>query len=267
MPIGTDDCRGRWEVRVRRAQELQGQHSAIANALHFYQAALEFQSDLACRSSAPIDPAIPLRQQIDLAGICATLPSILSLSAERGPEPLRFEARRVQQAGEQYWRRIIEVALTPGEAVSVASEDFFARACLQPIAENLQLQLPKDANYNQNVCPACGGLPQLAVRRPEGQGASRSLCCSFCFCEWPFPRIVCPWCGEEDKEKLPHYSSEAWKYVHVEACDNCQRYLKAVDMSIDGSAVPLVDEAGLAVLDVWASGLGYVKIIRNMIGF
>ena len=53
----------------------------------------------------------------------------------------------------------------------------------------------------------------------------------------------------------------------VEACDNCQRYFKAVDMTIDGLAVPLVDEAALAVLDVWASGLGYTKIIRNMIGF
>jgi len=43
--------------------------------------------------------------------------------------------------------------------------------------------------------------------------------------------------------------------------------LKVVDLKIDGLAVPLVDEAALAVLDVWASGLGYNKIIRNMIGF
>jgi formate dehydrogenase accessory protein FdhE len=164
-------------------------------------------------------------------------------------------------------RQLVEAALTPGEASSVAAEDFFVRVCLQPMAENLQRQLPKDRNYNQNVCPVCGGLPQMALLRPEGEGASRSLWCSFCLCEWHFRRIVCPWCGEEDKEKLPHYSSEAWKYVHVEACDNCQRYLKAVDMTIDGLAVPLVDEAALAVLDVWASGLGYTKIIRNMIGF
>ena len=267
LQIATSDCRGRWDVRVRRAEELQGQHSAIANALRFYQATLEFQADLACRSSVVIDPAMSLRQQIDLAAVSSTIPSILSLSAERGPDPLRLEARRVQQAGEERWRQLIETALVPGEASSVAAEDFFVRTCLQPIAENLQLQLPKDPNYNQNVCPACGGLPQLAVLRPEGEGVSRSLVCAFCLCEWPFRRIICPWCGEEDKEKLPHYSSEAWKYVHVEACDNCQRYFKAVDMSIDGLAVPLVDEAALAVLDVWASGLGYVKIIRNMIGF
>ena len=262
-----EDCRGRWDARIQRAQHLQSQHSAIANALRFYQAVLEFQSDLACRSSVAIDAAIPFRQQIDVGAVCAELPAILSLSIERGPEPLGFEARRVHQSGESLWRQLVEAALTPGEASSVAAEDFFVRVCLQPMAENLQRQLPKDRNYNQNVCPVCGGLPQMALLRPEGEGASRSLWCSFCLCEWHFRRIVCPWCGEEDKEKLPHYSSEAWKYVHVEACDNCQRYLKAVDMTIDGLAVPLVDEAALAVLDVWASGLGYTKIIRNMIGF
>jgi FdhE protein len=267
LQISTEDCRRRWESRIQRAQELQGQHSAIANALRFYKATLEFQSDLACRSRVAIDAATPLRQQINVTAVCAEVPAILSLSIERGPDPLGFEARRVHQAGEQRWRQLVEAALIPGEASEVAAEDFFVRACLQPIAENLQLQLPKDPNYNQNVCPVCGGLPQLAALRPEGEGASRSLCCSFCLYEWQFRRIVCPWCGEEDKEKLPHYSSEAWKYVHVEACDNCQRYFKAVDMTIDGLAVPLVDEAALAVLDVWASGLGYTKIIRNMIGF
>ncbi|HUK91878.1 MAG TPA: formate dehydrogenase accessory protein FdhE, partial [Blastocatellia bacterium] len=127
-------------------------------------------------------------------------------------------------------------------------------------------QLPKDSIYTSSVCPACGGLPQLTVLRPEGEGASRWLMCAFCLREWPFRRIICPGCGEEDKEKLPRYSAEECDYVHVEACETCKRYLKAVDMTVNGLAVPLIDEVALAVLDIWAGEHGYSKVIRNLIG-
>jgi FdhE protein len=267
LQTASNDCRERWNVRINRARELQNKHAAIANALRFYEATLEFQSDLACNSSKVHDPAVPLRQQIDLSDASSSMAKILQITTEHGPDRLQFEAHKLQQAGQERWRHLIDAAMVPAETVPVASEDFFARATLQPLAENLQLQMPKDPNYNRRVCPACGGLPQLAVLRPEGDGASRSLMCSFCLCEWPFRRLICPWCGEENKDNLPRYSSEEWTYVHVEACDACQHYFKAVDMTIDGLAVPIVDEAALAVLDVWANGLGYIKIVRNMIGF
>src|ERR1700728_3646609 len=70
LQISTEDCRRRWYSRIQRAQELQGQHSAIANALCFYKATLEFQSDLACRSRVAIDAATPLRQQINVTAVC-----------------------------------------------------------------------------------------------------------------------------------------------------------------------------------------------------
>jgi hypothetical protein len=36
---------------------------------------------------------------------------------------------------------------------------------------------------------------------------------------------------------------------------------------VDGLAVPLVDEVGLAVYDVWATDRGYTKIVPNLLGF
>jgi len=165
------------------------------------------------------------------------------------------------------WLRLGEAALVAGQCILSAADDFFTRACLQPMAEHLQRQMPKVADQLPHICPVCAGLPQLTVLRPEGEGSSRSLVCSFCLCEWAFRRIICPWCGEEDKEKLPRYSAEECTYVHVEACDTCGRYLKAVDMTINGHAVPLVDEAAFAVLDVWATGRGYTKVRTNLLGF
>jgi FdhE protein len=163
--------------------------------------------------------------------------------------------------------RLFESAIGLDKAGQNDVDEFFARACLQPIAENLQSQMPPDRNDSKSVCPACGGLPQLGVLRPEGEGASRYLLCSFCLREWLFRRIVCPFCGEEDKEKLPRYSAGQCDYVHVEACDNCLEYLKAVDMTVNGHAVPLIDEAAMAVLDVWAVEHGYKKAVPNLVGF
>jgi hypothetical protein len=39
-----------------------------------------------------------------------------------------------------------------------------------------------------------------------------------------------------------------------------------VDLTIEGRAIPLVDEVALAVLDVWAAEHGYTKIARNLMG-
>jgi FdhE protein len=103
--------------------------------------------------------------------------------------------------------------------------------------------------------------------RPEGEGASRWLQCSFCLREWLYRRIICPFCGEEDREKLPRYQPEEYPLGSIDACDTCKHYLKAVNMTVDGHAVPLIDEAALAILDVWAVERGYTKIIPNLIGF
>lgn len=261
MPTETN-IRARWDVRVCRSQELISRHSAIANALRLYHATLEFQAATA-QADVPANAGVPLRQQIYVSAAVAAMPQILAIAAERGNDQLRFEAHKMRQLGEEHWQRLLEDVIASSEPVPVAAHDFFARACLQPQAENLQLQMTKDPAYEQNVCPACGGLPQLMIQR-EG---NRSLLCSFCLCEWAFRTPVCPSCGEEDKEKLLSYKSEEWKYIHAEACETCQRYLKIVDLTIEGAAIPLVDEAALAVLDVWVTGLGYTKIIRNLIGF
>jgi FdhE protein len=144
---------------------------------------------------------------------------------------------------------------------------FFARACLQPYAEynashsNLDLTA-----YTGPLCPLCNSRPQVAVLRPEGNGAKRSLICSFCLLEWNFRRIVCPACGEQDKEKLPRFSSPDFSHLRVEACDTCMTYLKSVDLTVNGLAIPIVDEIAGAPLDLWAGDHGYSKIELNLVG-
>jgi FdhE protein len=235
--------------------------------LHFYHLILEFQAEISSRSKQVINPNVPLRAQIDVAAVVSEMPALLSLSDQHGPESLRAAAHQWNLSKEHKWIQAIQSALDPDRPPLAGPEDFFTRACLQPLAENLQLQLVEDIYTGNNVCPACGGLPQMAVLQPEGDAAGRWLVCSFCLRQWAFRRLICPWCREEDKEKLPRYSSEEWPAVHVEACDTCRRYVKAIDLTVNGLAVPLIDETALSVLDVWATERGYTKIVPNLMGF
>ena len=52
----------------------------------------------------------------------------------------------------------------------------------------------------------------------------------------------------------------------MEACDTCNRYIKGVDLTRLGLAVPLVDEIAAAPLDLWAQEHGYTKIELNLVG-
>jgi FdhE protein len=52
----------------------------------------------------------------------------------------------------------------------------------------------------------------------------------------------------------------------VEACDGCRRYVKSVDLSLDGLAVPEVDELSSLALDVWAAEQEYTRLEPGLAG-
>jgi formate dehydrogenase accessory protein FdhE len=255
-----------WQRRIERARELQNRASTAVEPSRFYEFVLRFQADVAEDLDAVFDPALPLRPQIDAEFAASKMALLLALASKHGPRELAEHAEHFRHANPPDWKRMMDGAIS-GQSSENALDEFFIRACLQPIAEKLQREIPSDVHYLRSVCPACGGLPQLSILRPEGEGASRSLFCSFCLREWAFRRIICPSCGEEDKEKLPRYSAPECGHVSVEACEGCMKYLKAVDMTVDGYAEPLVDEAAVAALDIWATERGYRKIVRNLLGF
>ena len=165
-------------------------------------------------------------------------------------------------------RQMLDDFLSATEGDDTGASLFFARVLFQPLAENLAAEQARQlAGFSGSVCPVCGARPQVAVLRPEGDGGKRFLICSFCVTEWEFRRILCPICGEEDYQKLPRYSADDLAAVRVEACETCKYYLKSVDMTVDGLAVPLVDEIATAPLDLWAAEQGYAKIRSNIMGF
>jgi FdhE protein len=55
-------------------------------------------------------------------------------------------------------------------------------------------------------------------------------------------------------------------YIRVEACDTCKTFLKSVDLSKNGLAVPVVDELASTALTIWADEHGYTKLETNLFG-
>ena len=259
--------RSEWDKRIRRASELAGRYSSAAEILALYQSILEFQRTIfdSVQSRPPCLEASHFRQQIDVDAVAQFFPALLSLIEQTAPAKLAAEAKEIRQQGPDSHREMLAASLQPDAATP---HSFFAKVLLQPYAEHLASGVaPPPPGTAGSVCPVCGARPQAAVLHPEGDGGKRFLLCSFCLTEWEFRRILCPVCGEEDYQKLPRYTAEEIPAVRVEACDTCHFYLKSVDMTLDGLAVPLVDEAATVPLDLWATEHGYKKTELNLMGF
>lgn len=205
-------------------------------------------------------------------GVTVLLPfcaSLLTLIKHVGSTPLKQAAETMTKASPEDWQELVSsVWQHEADASEVAPEYLlFAKILLQPYAEFLAHRasaIPE--NILSPVCPFCGAKPQVAVMRPEGDGGKRSLICSVCATEWSFRRLVCPGCGEEKKENLPVFIAEGLDYVRIDACDTCKTYIKSIDMTKDGRAVPVVDELATTSLNLWAQEKNYQKFEPNLFG-
>lgn len=271
MPTRLSYSRSSWTKRIDRAAELAERNPWAKEVLALYSRVLEFQSDIYERTQVLNDPilatAFGLRGVLNLDEAVRNSPALLSLVREKGPPKLAEEATRLRDSSSLRIREMLEQWLAATEP-SEDGSSFFARVLLQPQAERLA-RATDDVRQQVagNKCPYCQSDPQLAVLRPEGDGGKRLLQCSLCQSEWEFRRVLCPACGEVDHEKLPRYSAEGIAAVRVETCDTCKHYLKSIDMTVDGLAVPVVDEIATAPLDLWATAQGYRKIRLNLMGF
>ena len=254
-----------FDKRIARARALAEHYPAAAQVLKFYAEIAAFQKQVfeeAVEQKLRPDCSRPFDEQLITPTALERFPMLIRIVEQKGPPGLAQSARDLRQQGPEQWRSLLE---TPPNGD--LAQHFFARVCQQPVAEYLALHSNVQfAGYTGQLCPVCGDLPQLSVLRPEGDGGKRSLVCADCATEWEFRRVLCPNCAEQNHEKLPRYSAEDFPHVRVEACDTCKRYLKSVDLTINGLAVPLVDEIAAAPLDLWAAEHGYEKIELNLMG-
>lgn len=135
---------------------------------------------------------------------------------------------------------------------------FLARAALRPfvaqVSEAAEALLQGDP-WPHAYCPVCGSPPDMACLDEEGK---RRLHCSLCSAEWRYARIGCPFCGNEDQERLGYLAVEGEEGFRVDLCDACRRYLKTVDRRVLEFSAPLdLEHLATLHLDLVAVDRGY----------
>ena len=267
---------GKWDARIRRANQLAAEFPFAAEALKFYERLTRYQKSLyseievACGTANVRRTGGSLRTELDVFLLLPRISAFLSHVEKTAPPPLAQATRALQGEGSGRWQEVLRQFWESdfSRADEAPSGDtLIARLFLQPYAEYLADHsdwiLP---HGTPNTCPLCGGRPLVGVLRPVGDGGKRFLSCFLCAMEWEYRRIICPSCGEEDVHKLAVYTAKEFSHVRVEACDTCHQYIKSVDLTKDGHAVPVVDELATIPLNLWATEHGYQKLQTNMLG-
>jgi formate dehydrogenase accessory protein FdhE len=255
-----------WQKRAARAEELAVRHPFAAEILGFYIRLARFQERLylkvirapATQFSDPLEPE---------RFVSSSEPFLLTVE-EYGPARLADVALRLRSEEMRGgWLDLLNAAWSAAEHVPSEPQEFLARAFLQPLAESIRSRISApQTGTSGRLCPFCRRKPGAGILRQMGDGALRSLLCSFCLGEWEFRRIACPNCHEEDNKKLPVYTASEFSHVRVECCDSCRTYIKTVDLTKSGLADAVVDEIVSAPLDLWAQERDYVKVHPNLLG-
>ena len=279
-----------WDRRIRRANELTSSYPFAAEGLRYYSRVATFQRSLysdiqkALADSPAGEATGSLRDELDLFLLLPNFSRFLALIEQIAPAPLAQAAAGLarkgtagwQRAIEEFWHGDLDTALALGgmdeewkgaaDAIQ-PREQLLAWIFLQPYAEYLADQRANTiVDGAPSTCPLCGGRPIVGVLRSEGDGAKKSLICMLCAHEWGFRRVYCPACGEEREPQMAFYSAPEIAHVRVDVCDTCHTYLKSIDLTKTGLAVPVVDELATIPLDLWAREHGYEKLQINLLG-
>ena len=252
-----------FEERRRRSRELSASWPFAAQVLRLYSALLDVQEEAVRRAE---------NGSTELASLPAfaaseLMPRVVEVTVAAGPEPL---AGAVQ--GLLYGSDLAGVAaawLVGGQQTAV--ERYLARAALEPVLEASPGLLPRPDRARPQLCPACGGLPQLAYFAFSDDpllSGQRQLLCSRCSTTWHYARMTCAGCGETETSQLPVFEDrERFPHLRIDACESCRTYLLTVELARDAGAVPVVDELAAIPLDLYARERGLRKITSNLMGF
>lgn len=83
--------------------------------------------------------------------------------------------------------------------------------------------------WDGGSCPVCATRPHYG--KLELKDGAKILECWLCATSFHFPRIKCPFCGNEDQEKLGYFKRDDRETIaRVDYCEICNSYYKIFDV-------------------------------------
>ncbi len=137
--------------------------------------------------------------------------------------------------------------------------DMFLEESLRPALEAVVEKygdLIAKYKWDEGYCPVCGKEPKIGeIKEEEGV---RYLFCNQCGIEWPYQRIKCPFCGNEEQQTLAYFTVEDDERYRVDVCNECKRYIKIIDFREMKEEANLdVEDIATLHLDILATEEGY----------
>jgi FdhE protein len=264
------DTETEWSKRIARAGELAVSRPASAEALRFYEALARIQFTLPKECPDGVnETASSFALRLNAAAVARLLPEFVRQLAPHAPAALARDLKSIHADEAGVWRDWLTQYWSSGGRDAgewPAARAFAAEALLQPFAARIAARAtPQVSPDASSWCPLCTGPPLVAVLRDEAHSARRSLVCGLCQTEFPALRIQCIQCGETQFDSLPVFRADELASVRLDACDTCHRYVKTIDLTRDGDAIPIVDDIGTFTLDLWAREQGYRRIRPNVL--
>jgi len=256
------------DARIIRAGHLASRVPAASRPLTFYVSLVDLQLALLDTYGGVIRPSTLFSDSLDFEAAADALPGLLTGLKGIAPPPVAAKAHALLQESHAEWRHLVH-SYWNGDRSGEPLRQFIAEALLQPFAEAVarreRVAAVSDPEPGSADCPVCHDKPVVAVLREAAHGAKRSFVCGFCLTEWSAPRIGCAACGETRFEQLAVYRADEILAGRIDACETCRTYVKTIDLTKDGTAVPVVDDIATVTLDVWAREQGYQRLRPNLL--
>ncbi len=271
MPVGI-------ESRIlKRLDEEEAREGSLPPILHFYRRLVAIQSEAKRRLGEPrLDVEKPaaqarLRQgtplvtfdnlELDRAVFNATFDRVAALFGQYPELFVRMPPSiKGAQVSAETLRACFESTAAPN-VIEGAGEDLvvdIVQVTLSPFLERYAeafAGLVEPEHWRRRYCPICGGKPDFAFL--DKSDGARQLVCARCNAGWLFQRLECPHCGCADQYRLAYFTDEAGLY-RLYVCEECHRYLKAIDLRQAKGEVLLPLERLLTLdLDQQAREQGY----------
>ena len=129
-------------------------------------------------------------------------------------------------------------------------------------AERYAEELRQLVTNEKSTCPVCGNYPDFAILDDNEHGR-RYLHCLCCNWQWPFKRMGCGYCGNEEYSQLGYIVFEEVKGYKIYHCEQCKSYLKTFDQRAATARLdrnPMLEHVKLLFLDLLAIEKGYLPM-------
>jgi FdhE protein len=133
---------------------------------------------------------------------------------------------------------------------------------LRPWVERFEDGAEADLHWGRPYCPLCGSLPAMAQLVRTRKGRERYLSCGCCRCRWSFQRTGCPFCGNQDQDKMEILELEQEKEFRIDVCRRCDGYLKTY--TGEGDEGLMLADWSTPHLDILAGRQGLRRSARSL---